>query len=175
MCPTIASDQSPMVPKISPADIVVSFHRIALVRKKRWPQCQIQSSCSQRSSCWCRWVISCWRRPLFLLVKLDIPPVTLLLRGMFNAYFLVLAVAGFIGTVAFAVEGRLVVAARIGLIAAFAVSARHCFGDRWMPSLVPGMPAMLVRCGGYGGCIGPACYAMRSSLSLSWAAFLISL
>jgi hypothetical protein len=60
-------------------------------------------------------------------VKLDIPPVTLLLRGMFNAYFLVLAVAGFIGTVAFAVEGRLVVAAGIGLIAAFAVSARHWF------------------------------------------------
>jgi uncharacterized membrane protein len=65
--------------------------------------------------------------PAFLLVKFDIPPVTLLLRGMFNAYFLVLAAAAVIGTVAFAVEGRLVVAAAIGLIAAFAVSARHWF------------------------------------------------
>lgn len=65
--------------------------------------------------------------PAFLLVKLDIPPVTLLLRGMFNAYFLVLAVAGVIGTVAFAVEGRLVAASGIGLIAALAVSARHWF------------------------------------------------
>jgi hypothetical protein len=65
--------------------------------------------------------------PAFLLVKLDIPPVTLLLRGMFNAYFLGLAIAGVLGTVAFAVEGRLVVAVGIGLIAAFAVLARRWF------------------------------------------------
>ena len=65
--------------------------------------------------------------PAFLLVKLDIPPVALLLRGMFNAYFLGLAIAGVIGTVAFAVEGRLVVAVGIGLIAAFAVLARRWF------------------------------------------------
>jgi hypothetical protein len=65
--------------------------------------------------------------PAFLLVKLDIPPVTQLLRGMFNAYFLGLAIAGVIGTVAFAVEGRLVVAVGIGLIAAFAVLARRWF------------------------------------------------
>jgi hypothetical protein len=65
--------------------------------------------------------------PAFLLVKLDIPPVTRLLRGMFDAYFLVLAVAGVIGTVAFAVEGRLVVAIGIALIAAFAVLARRWF------------------------------------------------
>jgi hypothetical protein len=65
--------------------------------------------------------------PAFLLVKLDIPQVTQLLRGMFNAYFLLMAVAGVVGTVAFTVDGRLVVAAAIGLIAAFAVSARHWF------------------------------------------------
>jgi hypothetical protein len=65
--------------------------------------------------------------PAFLLVKLDIPPVTRLLRGMFDAYFLVLAVAGVIGMVAFAVEGRLAVAIGIGLIAAFAVLARRWF------------------------------------------------
>jgi hypothetical protein len=65
--------------------------------------------------------------PAFLLVKLDIPAVTLLLRGMFNAYFLVLAIAGVVGTLASAVEGRLVVAAGIGLVAAFAVSERRWF------------------------------------------------
>jgi hypothetical protein len=65
--------------------------------------------------------------PAFLLVKLDIRPVTQLLRGMFNAYFLGLAIAGVIGTIAFAAEGRLVVAVGIGLIAAFAVLARRWF------------------------------------------------
>jgi hypothetical protein len=65
--------------------------------------------------------------PAFLLVKLDIPPVTQLLRGMFNAYFLILAIAGVIGTLAFALEGRLVVAIAVALIAAFAVSARQWF------------------------------------------------
>ena len=65
--------------------------------------------------------------PAFLLVRLDVPPVTQLLRGMFKAYFLVLAIAGVIATVAFALEGRLVVAVGIGLIAAFAVLERRWF------------------------------------------------
>lgn len=65
--------------------------------------------------------------PAFLLVKLDVPPVTRLLRGMFNAYFLVLAVAGAVGTAAFALEGRLIVALGIGVVAAFAVFARRWF------------------------------------------------
>jgi hypothetical protein len=46
--------------------------------------------------------------PAFLLVRLDIPPVALLLRAMFNGYFLTLAIAGAIGTIAVAVAGRLV-------------------------------------------------------------------
>ena len=74
--------------------------------------------------------------PSFLLVRLDIPPVTLLLRGMFNGYFLALAVAGATGTVALAVEGRLVVAAGIGLIAAFALLARRWFLRRMDAGLV---------------------------------------
>jgi hypothetical protein len=74
--------------------------------------------------------------PAFLLVKLDIPPVTQLLRGMFNSYFLVLAIAGAIGTLAFAVEGRLAVAVCIALIAAFAVSARRWFLQRLDAELV---------------------------------------
>jgi hypothetical protein len=65
--------------------------------------------------------------PAFLLVKLDIPQVSRLLRGMFNAYFLATAIAGVIAMAAFAVTGRLVVAIVIGLIAAFAYSARRWF------------------------------------------------
>ena len=63
----------------------------------------------------------------FLLVKLEIPSVTQLLRGLFNVHFLIVSIAGVIGTLAFAVAGRLVVAIGIGLIAAFAVSARRWF------------------------------------------------
>jgi hypothetical protein len=65
--------------------------------------------------------------PAFLLVKLDIPQVARLLRGMFNAYFLATAVAGIIATAAFAVTGHLIFAIGIGLIAAFAYRARRWF------------------------------------------------
>jgi hypothetical protein len=65
--------------------------------------------------------------PAFLLVRLDIPPVARLLRAMFNGYFLTLAIAGVIGTIAVTVDGRLVLAIGIGLIAAFAASSRRWF------------------------------------------------
>jgi hypothetical protein len=65
--------------------------------------------------------------PAFLFVKLDVRPVALLLRGMFNGYFLTLAVAGVIGTIAVAVAGRLMLAIGVGLIAGFAVLARRWF------------------------------------------------
>ena len=65
--------------------------------------------------------------PAFLLVKLDIRPVALLLRAMFNGYFLTLAIAGVVGTIAVAVDGRLLLALGIGLIAAVAVSSRRWF------------------------------------------------
>jgi hypothetical protein len=65
--------------------------------------------------------------PAFLLVKLDIPQVSQLLRGLFNGYFLMLAIAGGIGTVAVLIGGRLLLAVGIGLISAFAVSARRWF------------------------------------------------
>ena len=65
--------------------------------------------------------------PAFLLVRLDIPPVALLLRAMFNGYFLTLAIAGAIGTIVVALAGRLVLAIGIGLIAAFAASSRRWF------------------------------------------------
>jgi len=69
--------------------------------------------------------------PAFLLVKLDIPPVTQLLRGMFNAHFLMTSVAAVIGTVIFAVTGRPVFAIAVGLIAAFAIWERGWFLRQW--------------------------------------------
>jgi hypothetical protein len=65
--------------------------------------------------------------PAFLLVRLDIPAVAQLLRGTFNAYFLALAIAGVVGTVVVAVDGRFVLAICIGAIAAFAASSRRWF------------------------------------------------
>jgi hypothetical protein len=69
--------------------------------------------------------------PAFLLVKLDIPPVTQLLRGMFNAHFLMMRIAAIIGTVTFALTGRPVFAIGVALIAAFAVWARGWFLRQW--------------------------------------------
>jgi hypothetical protein len=65
--------------------------------------------------------------PAFLLVRLDIPQVAKLLRAVFNGYFLTLAFAGLIGTIAVAAEGRPVLAIGIGLIAALAASSRRWF------------------------------------------------
>jgi hypothetical protein len=68
--------------------------------------------------------------PAFLLVKLDIQPVAQLLRGMFNAHFLVLRVAGLVGTIAFLFDGRLVAAMGVGLVAALAICGRRAFMQR---------------------------------------------
>ncbi|MBB4369749.1 hypothetical protein GGD63_002539 [Bradyrhizobium sp. cir1] len=68
--------------------------------------------------------------PAFLLVKLDIRPVAQLLRGMFNAHFLVMRVAGIIGTVAFLLDGRLLAAMGVGIIAALAIWGRGWFMRR---------------------------------------------
>ena len=62
-----------------------------------------------------------------LLVRLDIPPVALLLRGMFNAYFVVLAIAGAIGVIAFAIAGKPAFVVAVGLIVALAIFARRWF------------------------------------------------
>ncbi|MBR0833421.1 hypothetical protein JQ612_09475 [Bradyrhizobium manausense] len=68
--------------------------------------------------------------PAFLLVKLDIPPVTQLLRGMFNIQFRMIAVTGVFGTAAFIFAGRPLFAAGIGLIAALAIWGRGRFMRR---------------------------------------------
>jgi len=65
--------------------------------------------------------------PAFLLVRLDIRPVAVLLRAMFNGYFLTLLVAAAIGTVIVALSGRLLLAIGIGAIAAIAASSRRWF------------------------------------------------
>jgi hypothetical protein len=65
--------------------------------------------------------------PSFLLVRLDIPQVAQLLRAMFSGYFLTVAIAAAIGTLAVAAEGRLGLAIGIGLIAAFAAASRRWF------------------------------------------------
>jgi uncharacterized membrane protein len=69
--------------------------------------------------------------PAFLLVKLDIPPVKQLLRGMFSAHFLMMRIAAIIGTVTFALTGRLIFAVVVALVAAFAVWARGWFLQKW--------------------------------------------
>lgn len=68
--------------------------------------------------------------PAFLLVKLDIQPVAQLLRGMFNVHFLVMRVAGVIGTVAFLLDGRPLAALGAGMIAALAIWGRRRFMQR---------------------------------------------
>jgi hypothetical protein len=68
--------------------------------------------------------------PSFLLVKLDVPSVSELLRAMFSGYFLTVSIAGAIGTVAVALTGRLGLAFGIGLIAIFAHSSRRWFLQR---------------------------------------------
>jgi hypothetical protein len=69
--------------------------------------------------------------PAFLFVKLDIPPVTQLLGGMFSVQFLMLRITAVIGMMAFAVAGRPAFVLGIGLIAAFAFWGRGWFMRRW--------------------------------------------
>ncbi|WP_375313448.1 hypothetical protein WHZ77_09590 [Bradyrhizobium sp. A5] len=76
--------------------------------------------------------------PAFLLVKLDVRPVAQLLRGMFNAHFLMMSVAGIIGTAAFLLAGRLLFAAIVGLLAALAIVGRRRFMQRMDDQLSAG-------------------------------------
>src|SRR5258708_24746416 len=62
--------------------------------------------------------------PIFLLVGLEIPEVTQLLRSMFNGYFLVVGIAGLIAMVLFAVAGRPGFAVRAIAMAGFAIAGR---------------------------------------------------
>ena len=68
--------------------------------------------------------------PAFLLVGLEIPEATQLLRGMFNGYYLVMGIAGVVAAVAFATAGRPVFAVGAVAIAVFAIAARRWFLKR---------------------------------------------
>jgi hypothetical protein len=68
--------------------------------------------------------------PAFLLVGLEVPEVTQLLRGMFNGYFLAQGVAGAIAAVLFAAAGRPVFAGGAVVIAVFGIAARRWFLQR---------------------------------------------
>jgi hypothetical protein len=66
----------------------------------------------------------------FLLVKFEDPVASGLLRGMFDKCYLALAIAGAVGVVAFGVGARLVAAAYVAAVAAFAMAARRWFLHR---------------------------------------------
>ena len=68
--------------------------------------------------------------PTFLLVGLEVPEVTQLLRGLFNGYFLVMGIAGAVAAVAFVAAGRPVFAIGAIAIAVFAIAARRWFLQR---------------------------------------------
>jgi hypothetical protein len=68
--------------------------------------------------------------PTFLLVGLDVPAVTQLLRGMFNGYFLAMSLTGTVAAVAFGVAGRPGFAVAAVAAAAFAIMARRWFLPR---------------------------------------------
>jgi hypothetical protein len=65
--------------------------------------------------------------PVFLLVGLEIPEVTRLLRGMFDGYFLVVGITGVVATILFAVAGRPVFAVGATILASVAIAVR-----RWL-------------------------------------------
>jgi hypothetical protein len=65
--------------------------------------------------------------PAFLLVKLDIPAVAMLLRAMFNGYFLTLIGAAIVGTLAVAISGRVILALGIALLLGWTLMARRWF------------------------------------------------
>lgn len=68
--------------------------------------------------------------PAFLLVRLDIQPVAQLLRGMFNAHFLIMRVVGIIGAAALLLDGRPLAAVSVGMIAALAIWGGRRFTRR---------------------------------------------
>jgi hypothetical protein len=65
--------------------------------------------------------------PVFLLVGLEIPEVSQLLRGLFNGYFLVIGIAGVVAMALFAASGRPLFAIGAIAIAGISIAVR-----RWL-------------------------------------------
>jgi len=68
--------------------------------------------------------------PTFLLVGLEVPEVTQLLRGLFSGYFLVMGVTGTVAAVGFILGGRPLFAVGAIAVAIFATVARRWFLQR---------------------------------------------
>jgi len=60
----------------------------------------------------------------FLLVRLDVPEVSRLFRGLFNVYFWMVGVTGLFATVVLAATGRMAFTAAMLLLAATAMAVR---------------------------------------------------
>jgi hypothetical protein len=60
----------------------------------------------------------------FLLVKLDVPEVSRLFRGLFNVYFWMVGSTGLVATAVFAASGRMAFMAAMLLLAATAMAVR---------------------------------------------------
>ena len=61
----------------------------------------------------------------FLFVRLDIPEVSRLFRGLFNVYFWMVGCTGVLATAVFAASGRMAFAAAMLLLAATAMAVRR--------------------------------------------------
>ena len=93
--------------------------------------------------------------PTFLLVGLEIPEVTQLLRGLFNGYFLVMGVAEVVSAVGFVVAGRPAFAVGAVAVATLAIVERRWFLQRmdaelqaraaWIATAVPRLCALHVQ------------------------------
>src|SRR6185295_9247348 len=61
----------------------------------------------------------------FLFVRLDVPEVSRLFRGLFNSYFWIVGVTGLLATAVFAASGRMAFTAAMLLLAATAIAVRR--------------------------------------------------
>ncbi len=76
--------------------------------------------------------------PTFLLRPLSDPIVTRMLRGLFNAHFLIVAATCGLAALAFLLAGRPLVAGGIGAVAGLAIGARRWFLARMDAALRDG-------------------------------------
>jgi hypothetical protein len=60
----------------------------------------------------------------FLFVRLDVPEVSRLFRGLFNSYFWIVGVTGLVATAVFAASGRMAFTAAMLSLAATAMAVR---------------------------------------------------
>jgi len=61
----------------------------------------------------------------FLFVRLDVPEVSRLFRGLFNSYFWIVGVTALLATAVFAASGRMAFTAAMLLLAATAIAVRR--------------------------------------------------